>query len=125
MAGSVKTYLVEVFAISPSRIAVEGRTKPKVPSEKPGGKLELDLLREEDRRVTVESSSPELLMEFQSGPNAAMKAVQLRGIQEAPASSYVTFKTDGAKEAFSKWRLELTDDKGTVKNYGPYNLSST
>ncbi|MCY2686028.1 OmpA family protein [Salinimicrobium sp. TH3] len=120
MAGSVKTYLVDVFAINSSRIAVEGRTKPKVPSEKIGGKLELDLLREEDRRVTVESTSPELLMEFQSGPNAAMKAVQLKGIQEAPASSYVTFKTDGAKEAFSTWRLELTDDNGTVKNYGPY-----
>lgn len=120
MAGSVKTYLVDVFTINPSRITVEGRNKPKLPSEKIGGKLELDLLREEDRRVTIESTSPALLMEFQSGPNAALKAVQLRGIQEAPASSYVTFKANGAKEAFSIWRLELTDDKGTVKNYGPY-----
>ncbi|WP_245583676.1 OmpA family protein [Salinimicrobium xinjiangense] len=120
MAGSVKTYLVDVFAINASRIAVEGKNKPKLPSEKTGGKLELDLLREEDRRVTIESTSPALLMEFQSGPNAAMKSVQLRGIQEAPASSNVTFKNAGAKEAFSTWRLELTDDNGTVKNYGPY-----
>ena len=120
MAESVKTYLVDVFAINESRIALEGRNKPKVPSEKPGGKLELDLLREEDRRVTVESTSPALLMEFQSGPNAALKAVQLKANQEAPASSYVTFKADGAKEAFSTWRLELTDHKGTIKNYGPY-----
>lgn len=120
MAGSIRTYLVDVFSINSSRISLEGRNKPKLPSEKIGGKLELDLLREEDRRVTVESNSTELLMEFQSGPNAALKAVQLKGIQEAPASSYVTFKTDGAKEAFSSWRLELTDDKGTVRNYGPY-----
>lgn len=120
MAESVKTYLVDVFAINATRIAVEGRKKPKLPSEKPGGTLELDLLRAEDRRVTIESTSPELLMEFQSGSNAAMKPVQLRGMQEAPASSYVTFKADGSKEAFTTWKLELTDDKGMVKTYGPY-----
>ncbi len=120
MAQSVKTYLVDVFAINATRIAVEGRNKPKIPSEQPGGKLELDLLREEDRRVSVESNSPALLMEFQSGPNASLKPVQLKGVQEAPASSYVTFKADGAEEAFTTWNLELTDDKGMVKNYGPY-----
>lgn len=121
MAESVKKYLVDVFAINATRIAVEGRNKPKLPSEKPGGTLELDLLRDEDRRVTIESASPELLMEFQSGDKASMKPVQLRGIQEAPATSYVTFKADGSKEAFSTWKLELTDDKGMVKTYGPYN----
>ncbi len=120
MAESVKTYLVDVFGINASRIAVEGRNKPKLPSEQPGGKLELDLLREEDRRVSIESNSPELLMEFQSGAKASLKPVQLKGIQEAPASSYVTFKADGAKEAFTTWKLELTDDKGMVKTYGPY-----
>ncbi|MFD2516360.1 OmpA family protein [Salinimicrobium flavum] len=120
MAGSVKTYLVEVFGINASRIAVEGRTEPKIPSKKPGGTLELDLLREEDRRVSVESNSPALLMEFQSGPNAPLKPVSLKGIQEAPAESYVTFKAEGAKEAFTTWKLELTDEKGNVKNYGPY-----
>lgn len=120
LAGSIKTYLVDVFAINASRIAVEGRNKPKVPSEKPGGKLELDLLREEDRRVTIESNSPALLMEFQSGDKVSLKPVQLKGIQEAPASSYVTFKADGSKEAFSTWKLELTDEKGMVKTYGPY-----
>lgn len=121
MAESIKTYLVGVFGINASRIAVEGRNKPKLPSEKKGGTLELDLLREEDRRVSIESNSPALLMEFQSGENASMKPVQLKGVQEAPASSYVTFKADGSKEAFSTWKLELTDDKGMVKSYGPYN----
>ncbi|MFO7719692.1 MAG: OmpA family protein [Gillisia sp.] len=120
MAASVKNYLVDVFAIGESRIAVEGSRNPKIPSLKPGGTVDVDLLREEDRRVSIESNSPELLMAFQSGPNAAMKPVQLRGIQEAPANSYVTFKTEGAKEAFTTWKLELTDDKGMVKTYGPY-----
>ncbi|HSM63929.1 MAG TPA: hypothetical protein VK833_08340, partial [Gillisia sp.] len=120
MAGSVKKYLVDVFGIDATRIAVEGRNKPKIPSEKPGGTRELDLLREGDRRVSIESNSPALLMEFQSGPNAPLKPVQIKGLQEAPENSYVTFKTEGAEEAFSTWKLELTDDKGMVKTYGPY-----
>ncbi|HSP40606.1 MAG TPA: OmpA family protein [Gillisia sp.] len=120
MAESVKEYLVDVFAINASRIAVEGRKNPKIPSLKPGGTVDLELLKAEDRRVSIESNSAELLMAFQSGPNAAMKPVQLRGIQEAPVESHVTFKAEGAEEAFSTWKLELTDDKGIVKTYGPY-----
>ncbi|HSP11952.1 MAG TPA: OmpA family protein, partial [Salegentibacter sp.] len=120
MAESVKTYLVDVFGIEARRIAVDGRKDPKIPSEQPGGTLELDLLREEDRRVSIESNSPELLMEFQSGPNAPLKPVQIRGIQKAPDSSHVTFKADGAKEAFSTWNLELTDENAMLETYGPY-----
>ena len=68
MANSVKSYLVDVFGINTSRIAIEGREKPIIPSEQPGATLDLDLLRQGDRRVSIESSSPDLLMEFQSGP---------------------------------------------------------
>jgi outer membrane protein OmpA-like peptidoglycan-associated protein len=120
MAGSVKKYLVDVFGIEATRIAIEGRNKPKIPSEKPGGTRELDLLREGDRRVSIESNSPALLMEFQSGPNAPLKPVQIKGVQEAPVESHVTFKAEGAKEAFSSWKLELTDENGMVQNFGPY-----
>ena len=66
MSESIKKYLVDVYQISPSRIRTEGRSKPEVPSEQPGGKLELVLLREGDRRVSIESNSPELLMEFKN-----------------------------------------------------------
>ncbi|WP_231367558.1 OmpA family protein [Gillisia sp. JM1] len=120
MAESVKKYLVDVFGIDATRIAVEGRNKPKIPSEKPGGTRELDLLREGDRRVSIESNSPALLMEFQSGPNAPLKPVQIKGNQVAPVESYVTFKAEGAKEGFSSWKLELTDENGMVQNFGPY-----
>jgi len=120
MAVSVKKYLVDVFGIDATRIAIEGRNKPKIPSEKPGGTRELDLLREGDRRVSIESNSPELLMEFQSGPNAPLKPVQIKGIQEAPVESEVTFKAEGAKEAFSSWKMEITDENGMVQNFGPY-----
>lgn len=120
MAEKVKTYLVDVFAINANRIAIEGRNKPKIPSEQPGGTLELTLLREGDRRVSVESKSPELLMEFQSGPDAPLKPVVFTTVQEAPVDSYVTFNVEGADTAFSSWVLEIADEEGRVQKFGPY-----
>ena len=120
MAESVKKYLVDVFAIDATRIAIEGRNKPKIAAEKEGGTRELVLLREGDRRVSIESNSPALLMEFQSGPDAPLKPVQIVAVQEEPIASYVTFKVDGADEAFSTWKMEITDENGVVQNYGPY-----
>jgi outer membrane protein OmpA-like peptidoglycan-associated protein len=120
MSESVKTYLTSVFGINASRISTEGRDKPKLPSEQPGGILELELLREGDRRVSVESSSPALLMEFQSGPDAPLKPVEFMAVQEAPLDSYVTFNAKGSDEAFTSWSMEITDNKGEVQNFGPY-----
>lgn len=124
MAESVKSYLTSVFEIAPARITVEGRTKPKLPSEQVGGTLELKLLRQGDRRVSIESSSPELLMEFQSGSNAPLKPIVLTGPKVAPQSSYVTFNLPGAKEAFKFWNVEVKDEKGTIQKYGPYTEES-
>ncbi len=120
MAESVKEYLVNVFAIAASRIGIEGRDKPKIPSEQPGQTNDLELLREGDRRVSVESSSPALLMEFQSGPGAPLKPVEIVTLQEAPPDSYVSFNAAGADTAFTSWKLEIKDEKGTVQNFGPY-----
>ncbi len=120
MAESVKQYLVNIFGVNAPRISIEGRDKPKLPSEKPGGIRELDLLREEDRRVTIESSSPELLMEFRSGPDAPLKPVEFVAVQDAPIDSYVTFNVEGAKEALSSWSLEIRDEKGTLQKFGPF-----
>lgn len=120
MAETVKSYLVNTFGIEASRITVEGRDKPKLPSEQPGGTKELGLLREGDRRVSIESNSPALLMEFQSGPEAALKPVEIIAIQEAPLDSYVTFTTAGSTTAYTSWSMEITDEKGTVQNFGPY-----
>ncbi|MFV5699335.1 OmpA family protein [Flavobacterium sp. ZT3R17] len=120
MAESIKTYLVNVFAINPSRITTKGQNKPNIPSEQPGATLELELLREGDRRVSIESTSPDLLMEFQSGPDAQLKPVQIVPLQEAPAESYVTFSNKGANEALSTWSLQITDEQGKVQAFGPY-----
>lgn len=120
MAESVKTYLVNVFAINAARITTKGQNKPNIPSEQPGGTQELVLLREGDRRVSIESNSPDLLMEFQSGPNAPLKPVQIVPSQVAPVESYVTFNNKGAGEALSSWSLQIADEQGKVQSFGPY-----
>lgn len=120
MANSIKVYLVDVFGIDATRINVEGRVKPVNPSEKPGGTRDLELLREGDRRVSIESNSPILLMEFQSGPGAPLKPIEINALKEAPLESYVTFNNVGAKEAFTSWSMELKDENGKVKTFGPY-----
>lgn len=120
MAESIKTYLVNVFVINPSRILTKGQDKPNIPSEQPGATLELELLREGDRRVSIESNSPDLLMEFQSGPDAQLKPVQIVPLQEAPVESYVTFNNKGAGEALSSWSLQIADEQGKVQSFGPY-----
>jgi outer membrane protein OmpA-like peptidoglycan-associated protein len=120
MAESVKKYLVNVFSIDPSRIKTEGNIKPRIPSEQPGGTKELDLLRECDRRVSIWSESPEILMEYQTGPDAPLATVEIVGVQEAPPDSYVIFKAEGAKDAYSSWSIEVADETGNVQKFGPY-----
>jgi len=119
MAQSVKDYLTSVFSINSSRIAVEGRTKPVVASEQPGGTNELLLLREGDQRVTIESNSPELLMEFQSG-DAPLKPIEIYTTPNTSNPDDITFNVAGSKEVFSTWFLELKDENGKVKKFGPY-----
>ena len=120
MAESVKKYLVDVFAIAPARISTEGRVKPRIPGEQPGGENELVLLREGDHRVSIWSESPQLMMEYQTGPDAPLAAVEIVGVQQAPLDSYLTFKNDGADEAFTSWSMEVRDEKGVLQNFGPY-----
>jgi len=120
MAESVKAYLTGVWGVTQTRITIEGQEKPKIPSEQPGGTLELTLLREGDRRVSIESTSPEMLMEFQSGINAPLKPVEIEGVQEAPLDSYISFNTGSANKDFTSWSVIVTDNKGVKQNFGPF-----
>ena len=120
MAESVKKYLVEAFAIEPARINTEGRTNAKIPSEAAGNTKDLDLIAEGNRRVTIETVSPTLLMEFQSGSDAPLMPIEILGIQEAPLDSYVTFIVEGSKNLYKSWSLEVRDEKGNLQNFGPY-----
>jgi len=121
MAGSIKLYLTDVFGIDPSRISVEGLTKPKISSIVRGETDELVLRHEGDRRVSIESNSPVLLMEFQHGPDAPLYPVEIIAVKDAPLDSYITFNVEGGNNAFTSWSLEITDDKGNVQSFGPYS----
>lgn len=120
MAQSIKTYLVTVFGIKENRITIEGRVKPVIASEQPGGTLELALLREGDRRVSIESNSPALLMEFQSGPDTPLKPIEIITMEQKANSDAVVFDISASKEVFTSWTVNLKDPKGKTKNYGPF-----
>jgi outer membrane protein OmpA-like peptidoglycan-associated protein len=119
MAQNVKMYLVTVFEINESRIIVEGRQKPTIPSEVKGGVRELDLLKEGNRRVSIESDSPELLMEFQSGKDVPLKPVEII-TEDQNFDGDVVFNVSGAKETLTLWSLQVKDEKGKTQNFGPY-----
>ena len=120
-AETVKQYLVSVFGISNSRIETQGRTKPLIPSEKPGATKELTLLRAGDRRVDIQSNSAELLMEVGGG---LMKPVKINSTIN-PLDSQVVFTNDGASVLLKSWTVELTDENGTTQKHGPYTTDET
>ncbi|TKC10423.1 OmpA family protein [Pedobacter polaris] len=116
-AMEIKKYLVDVYAINENRIATNGRTKPVNPSEQVGGKKELNLLREGDRRVDIQSNSSALLMVL---GGELMKPIQINATQVDPKDSAVTFYVGKASEVLSSYTLDVTDPNGTTKQYGPF-----
>jgi outer membrane protein OmpA-like peptidoglycan-associated protein len=108
-AELVKRYLTEVFLIQENRIGTEGREKPAVPSTLPGATRELELVRPEDRRVEIVSTSPEIL-----------DPVQIISLQEDPLDSDVLFSVPSAGDRLASWSVELTDENGKTEHLGPY-----
>ena len=118
MARSVEAYLLYTFDIEPTRIKAIGQFKPKVPSIKKGKKNSMFLLNDSDRRVTIESNSPELLAEFKSGPSPVSNSI---GSQvEAPESSYVQLEVKGAENSLTSWNAQLEDSNGKISSFGPF-----
>lgn len=117
LAETVKQYLVTTFAIDGSRIAIQGRTKPVIPSEQPGGNKELALLRAGDRRVDITSASPQLLEEVGGD---MMKPVQINATQVNPLDSQVVLNIDSAQQLLKSWSVDVTDSKGVAQHFGPY-----
>lgn len=118
-ALAVKNYLTEAFGIADSRIATEGRTKPLIPSEQPGGKKELALLREGDRRVDIRSTSEALMMEVGGG---MMKPIRVNATQFNANDGNVVFNV-GNFDVLDSYTIELTDQNGVVQQHGPFNKS--
>lgn len=122
-AESVKEYLVDIFEINASRITTQGRTSPNLPSMQRQGGEQLALLRQEDTRVSIESSSAALLRAFRTGP-ATTQPITSSTAQEAPTDSYVTFNVGNASRIFNSWRMKVEDDEGDIQNFGPYTEAS-
>ncbi len=120
MAENIKQYLVTVFGVEANRIATAGRNKPSIPSEQPGATKELILLREGDRRVDIESSSPELLLQVGGTTTAFLKPVQITAVQEDPLDSHMIFTATGADDLLRSWSVNVTDAKGGRQTYGPF-----
>ena len=117
LAETIKQYLVSTFAIDGSRIAIQGRTRPLIPSEQPGGTKELALLRAGDRRVDITSASPQLLVEVGGD---MMKPVQINATQVNPLDSQVVLNIDSAQQLLKSWSVDVTDSKGVAQHFGPY-----
>ncbi len=120
LAENVKAYLVTNFGIDGARISTEGRDKPLIPSEQPGGTKELPLLREGDRRVDIVSTSPELMLQVGGTIQPFLRPVEIEAIQVDPMDSHVVFTADGANDMLASWSVNITDEKGVVQHYGPY-----
>jgi len=113
LAESVKSYLVNVYGIKASRISTEGRNQPVISSEQPGGKTDLVLLRDGDRRVDIVSTNPDLLV-----------PIQILAESIDPIESRIVFKTEsGSKESLKSWSLGIKDEEGGVQYFGPFTTS--
>lgn len=109
-AESIKSYLVKAFSINPTRITTEGRNQPIIPSEQPGGTIDLAMLRDGDRRVDIVSSSAILLapLEFTS-------------VIDDTRKGSVIFTTEAENNATIKsWTLDVIDENENTKHFGPY-----
>jgi outer membrane protein OmpA-like peptidoglycan-associated protein len=111
-AEAVRKYLVDVFGIDGGRIRTEGRDKPAIPSYQTGGTREVELVKPEDRRVEIVSPAGQLL-----------DPVQIVSLQEDPLDSDVLITVPGAEEKFASWSVEVTDESGLTKRYGPFTSS--
>jgi outer membrane protein OmpA-like peptidoglycan-associated protein len=120
LAENVKNYLVNNYGINGSRITTEGRDKPVIASEQPGATKDLALLREGDRRVDIESTSSDLMMQVGGVTSPFMKPVQIMALQSDPMDSHVIFTNAGANELLNSWSVSLTDEQGKVQSFGPY-----
>lgn len=120
MADNIKQYLVTDFGINASRISTVGRNKPIVPSEHPGGKKDLVLLREDDRRVDITTTSPELLMQAGEGSSVYLKSVEITTTNQDPLDSFVIFNVPGADILLKSWSIQITDKQHNIQHYGPY-----
>lgn len=113
LKDNIRQYLVTVFGIDPSRIYnIEG-LNDFVASQKPGNTNDLSLKNVEDRRVDITSSFPQLLIPYSTN----MAHI------DTP-ENMVLFTADDPSRQLQSWSIDVTDDYGSTKKFGPYTNDS-
>jgi outer membrane protein OmpA-like peptidoglycan-associated protein len=131
-AEEVKRYLMRAFGIEGARITVGEREEPPPPLGR--SEAELEMLRAENQRVEILSSSRELLLQVGEDERFMLKPVEIEG--EAPGTDSVVFHAAPSRRALPLpafrapragsapapfvWSLAITDDTGGTRRFGPF-----
>lgn len=108
MAAAVKEYLVSVFGIDPRRVTTRGALQPPHPSGTSATPEEdLDLVAEENNRVQILPSDPDLL-----GP------VEVYSTMDEAFDNDLRL-TAKCEEPIENWSVTITGN-GFKRTYGPY-----
>lgn len=121
LAQLFKSFLIEVYHLDEKRIDVKGRKTLKSKIQRNNRIQEIGLLQFGNSQVLFESNSRNLQNEFRGGNGLPLKSLKMNTARKADALSHITFKTEGAKETFSSWTLEIRDEQGNPKSFGPFN----
>lgn len=112
MAEDVKSYLVSSFGIDGSRITTQGAVRPPHASgTRATPQEDLDLVREENRRVEVLSDD-----------NNIMKPVMIESTQSEPIDNDLVIGVR-TSSPIDSWSMTVTGE-GTNQTFGPYRSNS-
>jgi len=124
-AESVKSYLVNEFGINASRITVEGRNRPMIPSEKPNNTIDTSYINVEDNRVDIVSDSRDLMMEIKDNSALCLKPVEVTATDGSSANdAQVYVNAADSNGTLQSWSVDVTDAAGTTQHFGPYTSGS-
>jgi len=125
-AQAVKTYLVDEFGITPSRITVEGRNRPLVPSQQEkSNTIDTSYVNAEDNRVDIVSASTDLMMEIQDNSALCLKPVEVTAMDGSAENDVpVYINATDANGTLKSWTVDITDAEGSTQHFGPYTSGS-
>lgn len=118
-AEKIKQYLVDVFGINESRIITQSKNRSITP-QLTGVQKDGVLLAEGGRNVEIESASPELLLQVGGSSMAILKPVELIATPESYLDRRVIFNNTGANQLLESYTVELIDEQGVTKTFGPF-----
>ena len=125
MAKSIKMFLVRVYGISTSKIAIKSRKKLKIHKTQSANKFELAVIRQIDRQVLVQTKSKALALKFQVGQNNnRLSPLKIYDVPEINNEGVISFTTKGSNNVFSSWSLKIAEDQSKVRSFGPFTKDS-